>query len=43
LRAARIDPDYALRYRVIYDRNGDPSDTFVTLSPDGSRDVNKPY
>lgn len=43
LRWSKVDPDYTLRFRVIYDRNGDPSDSFVTISPDGTREVNKPY
>lgn len=43
LRWSKVDPDYRLRFRVIYDRNGDPSDSYVTISPDGTREVNKPY
>ena len=43
VRGTEIDPDYSLEYRVIFDRNGDLPETIVTLSPDGSREVNKPY
>lgn len=43
VRGTEIDPNYSLEYRVIFDRNGDPPETIVTLSPDGTREVNKPY
>lgn len=37
IRAARIDETYELRYKVVFDRNGDPVDARVTLRPDGTR------
>ncbi|MGB1156109.1 MAG: hypothetical protein ACPG42_04770 [Alphaproteobacteria bacterium] len=39
IRSAQVDETYELRYRVVFDRNGDPVDARVTVRPDGTRSV----
>jgi len=39
VRASKVDEDYVLRYRVVFDSNGDSVNARIAVSPDGSRKV----